>query len=124
MPMIEHLYIIDVEASDFGTMSDPIKVGITMSDSGNFCARIRPAQYWTHWDDEAEKIHRAPRDILETYGKPMREVADNLNKLLIGKTVYTDAWVVDKPWFITLFHGARQPMQLEASSLEMILSEP
>lgn len=123
MPMVENPYIIDVEASGFGAMSYPIEIGIAMNDGGNFCALIMPAQDWTHWDDEAEKIHRVPRDILETYGKPMREVADSLNILLAGKTVYTDGWVVDKPWLTTLFHAARAPMQFDVSSLEMILSE-
>ena len=46
-----------------------------------------------------------------------------LNELLASRTVYTDGWVVDKPWLTTLFHAARTDMQFHVSPLEMILSE-
>jgi hypothetical protein len=123
MPQIEHPLIIDVEASGFGAHSYPIEIGLAMEGGDKFCSLILPAPDWTHWDDEAEKVHRVSRDILETYGKPMEEVAAVLNLLLEGKTVYTDGWVVDKPWLTTLFHAAGIPMKFQVSSLEMILSE-
>jgi len=50
-------------------------------------------------------------------------VAGNLNSLLEGKTLYTDGWVVDKPWLTTLFHKAQIRMNFSVSPLEMILSE-
>ena len=53
----------------------------------------------------------------------MQVVAANLNELLEGKTLYTDGWVVDKPWLTTLFHKARTRMKFRVSPLEMILSE-
>jgi hypothetical protein len=52
----------------------------------------------------------------------MRDVAMFLNEILEGKTIYTDGWVVDKPWLTTLFHAAGVPMNFTVSSLEMILS--
>ena len=123
MARVDNPFIIDVEASGFGATSYPIEIGVVMEESQNFCSLILPAPDWTHWDEGAEKVHRVARDILETYGKPMQEVAKQLNDLLKGKTVYTDGWVVDKPWLTTLFHAAGIPMQFEVSSLEMILSE-
>ena len=116
--------IIDVEASGFGVTSYPIEIGVALDEGEKFCALILPAPDWTHWDDGAEKVHRVPRDILETYGKPLEEVAAELNTLLEGRTVYTDGWVVDKPWLTTLFYAAGVPMKFTVSSLEMILSEP
>jgi hypothetical protein len=116
--------IIDVEASGLGDTSYPIEVGVALEQGRKFCTLISPAPDWTHWDAAAERVHRVPRDILETYGKPLREVADQLNDLLADRTLYTDGWVVDKPWLITLFHAAGVPMQFEVSALEMILSEP
>jgi hypothetical protein len=53
----------------------------------------------------------------------LREVATHLNQLLEGKTLYTDAWVVDKPWLTTLFYEAKMEMKFSVSPLEMILSE-
>ena len=114
--------IVDVEASGFGGDSYPIEIGIAMEGGAKFCTLITPAPEWQHWDDEAEKVHRVSRDILETYGKPMRDVAMFLNEILEGKTIYTDGWVVDKPWLTTLFHAAGVPMNFTVSSLEMILS--
>lgn len=115
--------IIDVEASGFGGVSYPIEVGIALDDDTKYCSLILPAPDWIHWDEEAEKVHRIARDILETYGKPMEEVTNQLNHLLEGKTLYTDGWVVDKPWLTTLFHAAQVPMLFQVSPLEMILSE-
>ena len=119
----ENPIIIDVEASGFGAQSYPIEVGIALDDNTKYCSLILPAPEWEHWDSDAEKVHRIARDILETYGKPLREVAAHLNQLLAGKTLYTDGWVVDKPWLTTLFHEAQMNMAFSVSPLEMILSE-
>ncbi len=116
-------FIIDVEASGFGGTSYPIEIGVALSDGEKFCTLILPAPDWTHWDEDAEKIHRVPRDILETYGKPISDVTEKLNELLDGMTLYSDGWVVDKPWLTTLFHVAGKPMTFNVSPLEMILSE-
>jgi hypothetical protein len=115
--------IIDVEASGFGAASYPIEVGIALDDDTKYCSLILPAPDWEHWDNDAEKVHRIARDILETYGKPLQEVAAHLNGLLEGRTLYTDGWVVDKPWLTTLFYKAGMDMSFRVSPLEMILSE-
>lgn len=115
--------IIDVEASGFGPASYPIEVGVALDDDTKFCSLILPAADWEHWDNQAERVHRIARDILETYGKPIPEVAAHLNRLLEGRTLYTDGWVVDSPWLIALFHKAGMEMRFRVSPLEMILSE-
>jgi hypothetical protein len=114
--------IIDVEASGFGATSYPIEVGVALDDDSKYCALIAPARSWDHWDLEAEKVHRIARDILETHGQPLQQVAQNLNTLLDGKTLYSDGWVVDKPWLSTLFYQAGMLMRFHVSPLEMILS--
>ncbi len=115
--------IIDVEASGFGPESYPIEIGLALADGCKYCTLITPAPDWTHWDEEAEKVHRIPRDILETYGKPMQTVVTELNELLRDQTVYTDGWVVDKPWIIKLFDQCRLQPSFTTSALEMILTE-
>ncbi|MBO6556918.1 MAG: hypothetical protein JJ957_10490 [Pseudomonadales bacterium] len=122
MPQPQEPLIVDVEASGFGGDSYPIEIGLALQDGSKFCTLIAPAPDWTYWDDEAETVHRISRDILETYGKPMQDVANFLNDILAGKTVYTDGWVVDKPWLTRLFHAAGVEMDFTVSSLEMILS--
>lgn len=115
--------IIDIEASGFGPASYPIEIGVALDDPVKYCALIRPAPDWTFWDSEAEKIHGITRDMLEAHGKPVREVASQFNALLAGKTLYSDGWVVDRPWLTTLFHAARMEMTFRVSPLELILSE-
>ncbi len=115
--------IIDVEASGFGPHGYPIEIGAALDDGGKYCALVRPAPSWTHWDAEAEKVHGVPRPVLEKFGKPMREVAGELNRLLDGRNVYTDGWVVDSPWLVKLFAEAGMAPSFSIRALEMILSE-
>jgi hypothetical protein len=124
MPSADRPLIIDVEASGFGGTSYPIEIGVALDDGHKYCTLVYPEREWTHWNEEAEKVHRISRDILETYGKPTRQVAETLNELLANRTVYTDGWVVDKPWITTLFHAARVELRFRVSPLEMILCEP
>ncbi len=116
-------WIIDVEASGFGPESYPIEIGIALDGGDKYCSLVSPAPGWTHWDESAERVHRVPRDVLEEHGKPMDRVARELNELLAGRTVYTDGWVVDKPWIGKLFDASRLTPTFTTSSLEMILSE-
>jgi hypothetical protein len=123
MPSADRPLIIDVEASGFGGTSYPIEIGLALDDGHKYCTLIQPAQDWTHWDMDAERIHRISRDILETYGRTLAGVAETLNELLASRTVYSDGWVVDKPWLTTLFHAARTEMLFRVSPLELILTE-
>lgn len=116
-------FIIDIEASGFGPYSYPIEIGLALEPGTKYCSLIAPAPDWTHWDAGAEKVHRVPRDILETYGKPAAQVAHKLNELLENRVVYSDGWVVDKPWLIQLFTQVATPQRFSISPLEQILSE-
>ncbi|MCP4595063.1 hypothetical protein [Neptuniibacter sp.] len=121
---VKHPYIIDVEASGFGPDSYPIEVGVAMEEGKRYCSLIHPERSWTHWCDDAERYHQIPRSSLLLHGKQAVIVAETLNLLLEGQTVYSDGWVVDKPWLIKLFNKARVPMEFTVSPLEMILREP
>lgn len=123
MPRPANPIIIDIEASGFGGESYPIEVGVVLDDNSKFCSLISPAPDWQHWDGEAEKVHHIGRELLHTHGKPVREVAQRLNELLEGRTLYTDGWVVDRAWLVTLFHQAGLDMKFRVSPLELILSE-
>lgn len=115
--------IIDIEASGFGGDSYPIEVGLVLSNGQKFCSLIVPFDGWVHWNNEAEKIHHISRKKLQVYGKPVSQVAKELNKLLKGMTLYSDGWVVDKPWLIRLFYASKVEMEFSVSPIEMILSE-
>lgn len=116
--------IIDIEASGFGPHSYPIEVGLALESGERYSCLITPEPDWTHWSDQAQSVHGIERRHLIEYGKPATEVATILNQRLSGLTLYSDGWVVDKPWLVTLFAAARITPQFTLSALEMILSEP
>jgi len=115
--------IIDIEASGFGPHSYPIEVGVVLEDGEKYCSLLAPAEGWTHWDPCAEEVHHISRTILEKHGKPLGQVAQELNKILEGRTVYSDGWVVDNSWLIKLFEESGLPPSFRTSALEMILTE-
>jgi hypothetical protein len=123
MPQLFRPFIIDVEASGFGPDSYPIEVGLAMESGRRYSTLIKPADGWNHWDAAAEKTHGISRDILNSHGRPVKEVAAKLNDLLEKRFVYSDGWVVDQPWITQLFAAARLPRFFTVSALETILSE-
>lgn len=95
--------IIDVEASGFGRGSYPIEVGVALPDRSSHCFLIARERGWTTWDPEAEAVHGISREVLEKHGRPAREVALDLNALLGGRIVYSDAWGFDVSWLGKLY---------------------
>ncbi|GGF68054.1 3'-5' exonuclease [Alteromonas lipolytica] len=115
--------IIDVEASGFGSYSYPIEVGVSRRDGARFCRLIRPYPDWTHWDDNAQKLHGITREHLRQRGVDGHEVCLALNEFLANDTAYSDGWVVDHPWLIRLFARAGVTMAFSVRALEYVLSE-
>lgn len=115
--------IMDLEASGFGFDSYPIEVGVVLENDSRYCSLISPATEWTHWDDNAEAVHQIDRELLFNHGKKLEQVTEELNHLLSGKTVYTDGWVVDKPWLLKLFEKSKKTPSFHISALELILTE-
>ena len=116
-------FVVDVEASGFGPSGYPIEVGVAMDEGRRASRLIRPAAGWTHWDAGAERVHGIARDTLLARGGSVAEVAGALNGWLAGRTVYSDAWVVDRPWLAMLFRAAGLPMAFSVSPVEALLSE-
>lgn len=117
-------FIVDVEASGFGSRSYPIEIGVAMDAQNRYCSLILPPPQWTHWDRAAEKTHCITREILNQHGKPLVRVALELNHILDGLTVYSDGWGVDKPWITRLYAQAGLRQAFSVSPLERILTEP
>ena len=114
---------IDFEASGFGGKSYPIEVGLVLPDGQTYCSLISPEPDWKHWDEAAQKVHGVDRSILETYGKPAVEVAQRINDLLKGQTVYTDAWYHDYNWLSRLFDAAESHPSFKLEDLRHLLDE-
>ena len=117
-------FIMDVEASGFGCESYPIEIGVALDGKSRYCSLIIPSAQWTHWDMAAQETHHISRDLLVKHGKPLDSVANELNRILGGLTVYSDGWSVDKPWVTRLFSEAGIRQDFSISPLERILTEP
>ena len=115
--------IIDIEASGFGYESYPIEVGVILNTGEKYCSLIKPVSRWVFWSLDAENTHHISRELLQESGKPVMQVANELNQFLQNKTVYSDGWVVDKPWLNELFAAAKIPNVFSISPLEFILDE-
>ncbi|WP_158971548.1 hypothetical protein [Paraglaciecola sp. L3A3] len=115
--------IIDIEASGFGAFSYPIEVGVVNTQGQKFCRLVKPVIGWEHWDVKAESLHGISRELLQAKGESVVQLCLDLNVFLKNQVVYSDGWVVDQPWLIKLFDGAKIPMKFTISPLEMILNE-
>lgn len=115
--------IIDIEASGLGSGSYPIEIGLALEPGNHYCRLVQPAESWNHWDEQAESVHQISRDTLLKHGRPITEVARDMNRLLEGKFVYSDAWGLDNTWIIELFATAGIRQNFTVSPLEIILTE-
>ncbi len=115
--------VLDVEASGFGRDSYPLEIGYAMPNGSCFCSLVRPEPHWTHWDPAAQQLHRITRDSAVQHGRPASEVAQELNRTLRGKTVYTDGWGNDYSWLAALFEAAGLTPSFRIDSLRTLLSE-
>lgn len=114
--------VIDFEASGFGKASYPIEVGFSRRHGDGWCTLIRPEQEWQYWDEQAAGAHRIPREVLVERGKNAAEVANQLNTMLGGSTVYTDGWGQDYVWMSRLFEAADMTPGFRLADLREIIS--
>jgi hypothetical protein len=115
--------VIDVEASGFGRGSYPIEIGAVLPDGTSECCLVYPSPEWTHWDSGAEAAHGISRELLLAHGRPVRDVALRFNDLLVGQTVYSDAWSFDLSWLGALFEAADIVQRFRLESLTTLLTE-
>jgi hypothetical protein len=115
--------MIDIEASGFGADSYPIEIGYVLPNGQAHCTLIRPAPGWTHWDPQAEKVHRIPLSTVLRHGRDVEEVARQLNERMDGLVVYCDGWAHDYSWLGTLFEAAGSSPRFRLESLRALLTD-
>jgi DNA polymerase III epsilon subunit-like protein len=115
--------VLDIEASGFGRKSYPIEIGFVLPDGRATCMLVRPAEEWTHWDGEAERVHGITRSTLAAHGRSPREVATLLNQELGGLTVYCDGWAHDYAWLNALYEEADMRPKFRLESVGKLLGE-
>jgi hypothetical protein len=115
--------VLDIEASGFGRGSYPIEIGFVLPDGSAYCTLIQPDTTWTHWDDDAERIHGISRSLLQRHGHSTAEVASELNHRLAGRAVYCDNWAHDYAWLARLFDSAAVSPTFQLRHLRELMSE-
>jgi hypothetical protein len=115
--------VVDIEASGFGRDSYPIEVGYVLPEGDTYCSLIQPDAAWTHWDDEAQRLHGITRAATVAFGRPPREVARQLNRVLAGQTAYTDGWANDYSWMGALFDAANLTPAFKLDNLRALLTD-
>jgi len=115
--------VLDIEASGFGRGSYPIEIGFVLPDGTAYCSLIVPDADWTHWDDDAERVHGISRALLRRHGRSVLEVAHELNHRLDGRAVYCDNWAHDYAWLARLFDSADAVPTFRLRHLRELMSE-
>lgn len=115
--------ILDIEASGFGKGSYPIEIGVVADDGKSYSWLVSPEPDWTHWQEEAANLHKITRDEIKANGVKPVFIAEQLNELFEGQTLYSDGWGVDSVWLSLLFYVARRSMFFKLETLPKVLSE-
>lgn len=103
----EAIAFFDCEASSLGKDSYPIEIGWCLADTGAVAScLIAPADGWTDWDPEAERVHGITHATLRTDGISPPEAAERLCRAVRGRTLYADSFR-DVEWLHKLCDLAR-----------------
>lgn len=114
-------WILDIEASGIHEDSYPIQVAWSNGLARHSCF-VKPEPSWMQWDAMAEEIHGISRQCLMRKGLPVRKVANMMNELLHGLTLYSDAIQFDQAWCKKLFDAAEIDMQFEIADFWLLLT--
>lgn len=106
---------LDFEASGLHPDSYPIEVGICYGRK-SYSALIRPVSYWEYWSHDAQDIHGISREELQSKGKDVETVANDLNRLFAGKVIWADS-NYDNMWMETLFEAAKVEQRFVVGNL-------
>lgn len=115
--------MIDVEGSGFDADSYPVEVGLVLPDGTPHCFLLKPPLRWSTWDPDAERMHGISREVVESYGRPLEEVAWRLNGLLDGQTVYVDPMSFDPSLIGKLFDKVGKRQAFRVAPLSELLSD-
>jgi DNA polymerase III epsilon subunit-like protein len=120
--------VLDIEASGFGPQSYPIEVGVAIITTAakpveTWSSLIQPAKEWLssgHWSPSSAQVHGISIGQLQRDGYPAPKVCAQLNALLKGATVVTDAPTFDQPWLDRLFAAAEAEQTFVVRHLDFV----
>jgi len=114
--------VIDFEASGLTDESYPISVGV-YTPNEKYYALIKPVKGWTYWSWQAQaEAHKINRPTIERQGKPVQEVAENLNALAEKYTLVCDSSYHDGFWCQRLFTAANSHQGFNIENFQALFS--
>lgn len=113
-------WVVDIEASGLSPWSYPIEVGL-FNGLEQYQALICPEGDWQHWSYKAERMHGLSRAYLQQYGCSTYQVAEELNRLVGGRTIFSDHEDWDGFWLQRLFASAGVEQHFIVESLTGLL---
>lgn len=99
------MFVIDFEASSLAHNSYPIQVAVCNAND-SYSAYLRPQDNWTDWNQSSQDIHNIPRQLLFDVGKPVQQVAEELDAFIGKEIAYCDGGIYDIHWANTLYEAA------------------
>lgn len=99
---------LDVESSGLEPGSYPVEVGVCGDGLSPRSWLVLPHPEWpaSAWSEEAEALHGISRETLGREGLPALQVADELDRHLLGLAVHSDAVGFDGEWLDVLYRAA------------------
>jgi hypothetical protein len=70
---------------------------------------VLPAPSWNirdAWSVKSEKLHGVSLGHLREHGRPVKEIAEIINRELAGYELVSDNWVYDERWLWQIFEAA------------------
>jgi len=124
---IDHPVFLDCEASSLSADSYPIEIAWWDAQVGEIESHlINPYKYpesFTDWSKDAEMVHGLSRMHLSYHGQPPISVAERMNAVLEGATVYTDAPDFDGFWVRRLMEACKLEMTFYFADINTLLKE-
>ncbi len=116
---------LDFEASSLRDDSYPIEVAWGASAAAIETHLISPEGIptWTDWAESAERIHGITRTELLRNGQSPALVAKQLNEMLRGRQVFTDAPDFDRMWLARLFEQYWSPCEITLRHVDELFWE-
>jgi hypothetical protein len=107
MPDLPPPIFADFEASSLSSESYPIEI------AWNIGQDIEPhlinpycIETWTDWDPSSQAVHGLSRNYLSYHGEHPKSVAERMNQVFSGQTIYFDGIPHDQWWMDELFAAA------------------
>jgi hypothetical protein len=120
--MLQIPIFADFEASSLSSDSYPIEVAWNIGqDIESHLINPYCIESWTDWDPVAQAVHGLSRNYLSTHGEHPTSVAERMNQVLSGQSIYFDGMPHDQWWMDELFAAAEIKRQFKVSDAQSVI---